>query len=311
MKNNLIENTFEEVLNDLLELIRKKDSSSIRSLLTESTSSDNPPTIHRGQIFEHLIAILINSGHNHAYVNPLVKDQGNDILHYSKTYVLLECIQAKNLSRQLSKYDIEIEISKHNKSNLKEYPFIIVSSSGFNIDNNTKLSYSKKGVYLKNFDYIDELINSFSEKNNKTPLSSYNLQDNTFFSYLSVLIEYNTPNDLYAYYRLPLHVKAWCTNIRNSYKLGTLNIKEKLLLDKIGFYWCFEDIRWDISYFKVKDIFLEYGTTYNNVKCPSLKSWLRRQVLAYLNCSLPHDKLVKLNKINVLNDWILNIDLIN
>ena len=90
-----------------------------------------------------------------------------------------------------------------------------------------------------------------------------------------------------------------------------MDIKKKLRLDSINFYWDYLDVQWDISYNEVKVIFEKYGSTYFYVKWPSSRRWIKTQIKSFVNGSLPNDKFIKLNKINIIDDWLLNIDLLN
>lgn len=311
MENKTEELDFYQVLKKLLKAIHKKDINLTKQILDNSTSSNYPVHLHKGLILEHLIAILINANTNHAYINPLVKDQGNDILIYTQNYKLIECIQAKNISRPLNTTDIDTEILKHQQSKFNKYPFIIISTSGFNISPESKLHYENKGIFLKDFNYINELINDFTINRRTNHLSCYFLKDIDFTNKFKILVEYNIKNDITAYTRLPDNIKSWCTKIRNEYKTGKLDIKKKLLLDKLNFYWVYNDVIWDISYNEVKSIFKKYDSTYLYVKWPSTKAWVKRQINSFIDGSLSNDKFIKLNQIHIINDWLFNIDLLN
>lgn len=301
---------FLKILAELVTLIKSKDIASIKSILFNSTSYEFNYTIHKGTIFENLIAILINGSPNHAYINPQVKDQGNDVLCYTPDYILYQCIQAKNKTIPLSKSDIEIEATKHKYSNYNDLPFIIVSVSGFTICDEDKCFYANQGVILKDFNYIIELVNNFSLKYCKSPLSCYHLEDPSFMSNFDLLIKYDIKNNLEAYDNLPIDIKKWCTKIRNSYHSGTLNIKKKLLLDRINFYWTDKDRKWELTYNKIKSHYDKYGNTYNSLICPSLVSWIKRQINSYLDGKLSESQKNKLNSINIIDEWVFNIDLL-
>lgn len=311
MQNLKEELEFYQLLKKLLNAITKKDIILIKEIILNSTSINYPYHLHKGLILEHLIAILINGNSMHAYVNPLVKDGGNDLLVYTQNYELIECIQAKNLSRPLNASDINIEVSKHERSKFKRYPFIIISYSGFTISQEKSLHYKNKGIFLKDFTYIMQLINNFNISKKTDYLSSYFLKDPDFSNKFKVLIDYNIANDITAYNRLPEDIRSWCTKIRSDYKKGKLDIKKKLRLDSINFYWDYTDVQWDISYNEVKVIFEKYGSTYFYVKWPSSRKWVKNQIKSFVNGSLPNDKFIKLNKINIIDDWLLNVDLLN
>lgn len=302
---------FHEVLDEMLSFIKKNDISSIKQLLINSTSTTYPPLIHKGLLFEHLIAILISSNSNHAYINPLVKDEGNNIFVYTKNYKLIECIQAKNTSRLLNSTDIDIEVTKHKKSKFKNYPFKIISVSGFNISSEKRFYYENKNIVLEDFTYISNLINSSTINRKSNYLSIYFLKDSGFINKCKILIDYNIKNDLEAYARLPEDVRNWCTKIRNQYKNGKLDIKKKLFLDSLNFYWSNEAVLWDISFNKVKCIFKEYGSTYLYVTCPTLRAWIKRQIKHFKTGNLSNDKFIKLNQIHIIDEWLLNINLLN
>lgn len=309
MKKNK-EKNFIEILDELVTLIKSKNIDSIKSILSNSTSYEFNYTIHKGTVFENLIAILLNGSRNHAYIYPQVKDQGNDVLCYTSNYILFECIQAKNKNIPLRKSDIDIEIIKHKNSNYKNLPFIIVSASGFAISHEDKCFYANQGVILKDFNYIIELVNNFSLKYCKSPLSCYYLEDSSFTYNFDFLIKYNIKNNLQAYDKLPTDIKNWCTKIRNSYHSGTLDIKKKLLLDTINFYWTDQDRKWDVSFNNIKSYYIKYGSTYNRINGPSLVAWIKRQINNYLDGTLSERRKNKLNSINLINEWLFNIDLL-
>lgn len=309
MKKNK-EKYFIEILDELVTSIRSKDIDSIKSILSNSTSYEFNYTIHKGTILENLIAILINGSRNHAYIYPQVKDQGNDVLCYTPDYILYQCIQAKNKMNPLSKSDIYVEVTKHKYSKYSDLPFIIVSVSGFTISNEDKCFYANERVILKDFSYIVELVNNFSLKYCKSPLSCYHLEDSSFMYNFDFLIRYNIKNNLDAYDNLPNDIKNWCTKIRNSYHSGTLDIKKKLLLDRINFYWTDQDRRWDLSFNKIKSYYIKHGSTYNSLNWPSLVSWIKRQITNYLDGTLSESRKNKLNSINLINEWLFNINLL-
>lgn len=122
----------------------------------------------KGKLFEEYLAFLFEGNGFIATVNGSSWDGGADILlsRKSNPNKVVWIVQAKNLNRPLSNPEIREELLKFEKESRLRYKckyFMIISLNGYvervNIFNKTNMS-------LEGFDYIEELINNFSEEDN-------------------------------------------------------------------------------------------------------------------------------------------------
>ena len=122
----------------------------------------------KGKLFEEYLAFLFEGNAFIATVNGSSWDGGADILlsRKSNPNKVVWIVQAKNLNRPLSNPEIREELLKFEKESRLRYKckyFMIISLNGYvervNIFNKTNMS-------LEGFDYIEELINNFSEEDN-------------------------------------------------------------------------------------------------------------------------------------------------
>ncbi|GAA0107885.1 helicase associated domain-containing protein [Clostridium tertium] len=300
---------FLDILYELSNLSIKQDFEGIKYILQNSLSDEFNITQHKGFILEYFIAELINSTTKHALVNEAIQDDAVDVLVYSQNYSLEYIIQAKNHNIPISKECICNEIIKFKSSKYRDKDFIIISLSGFNVDDLTISSYEKENIYLKDFDYLKTLICSYTRKKLSSVGSSYYLEDEYFNHHFDMLVRFDCKNNISSYKKLPDKTLTWCTEIRKKFKDGTLNIKQKLILDKINFYWDGTDIKWYNSYYKVKDTYDRYGSTFSYV-LPQHNQWIYRQIYRYIDGTLSQDKYNKLCSINLINEWLLNVNLL-
>lgn len=122
----------------------------------------------KGKLLEEYLAFLFEGNGFIATVNGSSWDGGADILlsRKSNPNKVVWIVQAKNLNRPLSNPEIREELLKFEKESRLRYKckyFMIISLNGYvervNIFNKTNMS-------LEGFDYIEELINNFSEEDN-------------------------------------------------------------------------------------------------------------------------------------------------
>lgn len=122
----------------------------------------------KGKLFEEYLAFLFEGNGFIATVNGSSWDGGADILlsRKSNPNKVVWIVQAKNLNRPLSNPEIREELLKFEKESRLRYKckyFMIISLNGYvervNIFNKTNMS-------LEGFEYIEELINNFSEEDN-------------------------------------------------------------------------------------------------------------------------------------------------
>lgn len=119
----------------------------------------------KGKLFEEYLAFLFEGNGFIATVNGSSYDGGADILlsRKSNPNKVVWIIQAKNLNRSLNNTEIREELVKFEKESSKRYNckyFMIISLNGYVEKVNI---FNKTNMTLESFDYIEELINNFSQ----------------------------------------------------------------------------------------------------------------------------------------------------
>ena len=151
-----------DILNKLKELTYEKNIYLIKDTLN---------SIHKlikGKIFEEYLGFLFEGNGYIATINGGSHDGGADIIisrpdNPNKTVWI---IQAKNTIRPLGNPDIIEELLKFEEESSKKYSckyFMIVSLNGY-VENANM--FNKTSMSLEDFEFVEELINNYREKNN-------------------------------------------------------------------------------------------------------------------------------------------------
>lgn len=151
-----------DILNKLKELTYEKNIYLIKDTLN---------SIHKlikGKIFEEYLGFLFEGNGYIATINGGSHDGGADIIlsrpdNPNKTVWI---IQAKNTIRPLGNPDIIGELLKFEEESSKKYSckyFMIVSLNGY-VENANM--FNKTSMSLEDFEFVEELINNYREKNN-------------------------------------------------------------------------------------------------------------------------------------------------
>lgn len=151
-----------DILNKLKELTYEKNIYLIKDTLN---------SIHKlikGKIFEEYLGFLFEGNGYIATINGGSHDDGADIIlsrpdNPNKTVWI---IQAKNTIRPLGNPDIIEELLKFEEESSKKYSckyFMIVSLNGY-VENANM--FNKTSMSLEDFEFVEELINNYREKNN-------------------------------------------------------------------------------------------------------------------------------------------------
>ena len=150
------------ILDKLKRMTSDRESYLIKELLNKGDSRI------KGKLFEEYLAFLFEGNGFIATINGAAWDGGADIIlsRKSNPNKVVWIVQAKNLNRPLNNAEIREELIKFEKESSVKYKckyFMIISLNGYvervNIFNKTNMS-------LESFDYIEELINNFSEEDN-------------------------------------------------------------------------------------------------------------------------------------------------
>lgn len=300
-----MDSKFYDCLLSLLDLSSKKKYEEVKQLLQSSTDFQFGPSVSKGVIAEYFIAELLVGNNSWAEVTSFKGDDGIDIFEYTRNeYIRSKCYQIKNQSNPLSKTSVEAEIATFKQSKYRKLPYYILSISGFTFEKNT---FNYPNVYLLDFEYVISLIDNYSSKLNTDPGSTYFLYDESFITKFDEFLKYKhqiSRDDFYDY--LPDSIAKWCTKVRNDRKNGKLNIKKVQLLNSIKFYWSHNNYIWDKTSFEFKKIYEKYSSTFDYTTSQQ-KSWIKRQLNDYINGILPTNRLKKLQSINLINEWLLNI----
>ena len=156
----------EEDKNCILDKLKKMTYNKEIYLIKETL---NEAYIHiKGKLFEEYLAFLFEGNGFIATVNGGSWDGGADILLSRKNNPnkVVWIVQAKNVSKPLTNTVIREELVKFEKESSKRYNckyFMIISLNGYVEKINI---FNKTNMTLESFDYIEELINNFSEDDN-------------------------------------------------------------------------------------------------------------------------------------------------
>ena len=150
------------ILNKLKELTYEKNIYLIKEKLN---SIDK---LIKGKIFEEYLGFLFEGNGYIATINGGSHDGGADIIlsrpdNPNKTVWI---IQAKNTIRPLGNHDIIEELLKFEKESGKKYNckyFMIISLNGY-VENANM--FNKTSMSLEGFDFVEDLINNYTEKSN-------------------------------------------------------------------------------------------------------------------------------------------------
>ena len=150
------------ILNELKELTYEKNIYLIKEKLN---SIDK---LIKGKIFEEYLGFLFEGNGYLATINGGSHDGGADIIlsrqdNPNKTVWI---IQAKNTMRPLGNHDIIEELLKFEKESGKKYNckyFMIISLNGY-VENANM--FNKTSMSLEDFDFVEDLINNYTEKSN-------------------------------------------------------------------------------------------------------------------------------------------------
>ena len=150
------------ILNELKELTYEKNIYLIKEKLN---SIDK---LIKGKIFEEYLGFLFEGNGYLATINGGSHDGGADIIlsrqdNPNKTVWI---IQAKNTMRPLGNHDIIEELLKFEEESSKKYSckyFMIVSLNGY-VENANM--FNKTSMSLEDFDFVEDLINNYTEKSN-------------------------------------------------------------------------------------------------------------------------------------------------
>lgn len=184
-----MKNTKDKILDYLKELTYRKEIDLIRETLK------NIDKKIKGRIFEEYLAFLFEGNGFIATISGGSYDGGADIIlsKPSNPNKIVWIIQAKNTSRPLGNTTIIDELCKFEKESSKRYKckyFMIISLSGY--VENISIFY-KTNMALEKFDYIEELINNYSEYK-KTGILLPDLKPHNRYTYKEVKAILETDN---------------------------------------------------------------------------------------------------------------------
>ena len=153
-------NNNENILEELKELTYKKNSSLIKEKLNLMDK------LVKGSIFERYLAFLFEGNGYIATINGGSHDGGADIILSTPNNPnkVIWIIQAKNTIRPLGNPNIIEELLKFEKESSKKYKckyFMIISLNGY-VENANM--FNRTSMSLEEFDYIEELINNYTDK---------------------------------------------------------------------------------------------------------------------------------------------------
>lgn len=154
-------NNNESILQELKELTYKKKSHLIKEKLNFMDK------LIKGRIFEKYLAFLFEGNGYIATINGGSHDGGADIILSApdNPNKVSWIIQAKNTVRPLGNPNIIEELLKFEKESSKKYNckyFMIISLNGY-VENANM--FNRTSMALEEFDYVEELINNYTEKN--------------------------------------------------------------------------------------------------------------------------------------------------
>lgn len=322
---NYRKGSFLSALLQLLDLISNRKHQEIKDFLETPSIRRYGYLFYKGVLAENFIAELLIGNNSWAKTTPMRKDMGIDVIEYTRPgYNPCKCYQVKNQENPLSVSDVNKHIKVFKESEYNKLPYYILSISGFSFD---KASIPYPNVYLIDFNYVVELVNSYSKGFNKNPGSTHYLTDIDFIIKFRILLNtintFGTPD---FYKHLPDNHTKWYAEIIKEKNEGKLNIKKLTLMNKIGLFRCNTDYLWNRnfnkvykthnrhidyiwneSFDKVNETYSKYGSTYENIMFHQHKEWIKRQMNRYLSGDLSPDKVKKLDSINLINEWILNI----
>lgn len=154
-------NNDENILEELKVLTYKKNSFLIKEKLNLMDK------LIKGRIFEKYLAFLFEGNGYIATINGGSHDGGADIILSAtdNPNKVSWIIQAKNTMRPLGNPNIIEELLKFEKESSKKYNckyFMIISLNGY-VENANM--FNRTSMSLEEFDYVEELINNYTEKN--------------------------------------------------------------------------------------------------------------------------------------------------